>query len=297
MKHAGKPKATYNTPSPGSYNIVNPDKNKYKKASASAFGGNMSKMDRAKTGYLAEAHQFRAPGPGCYQTGSMMSRQASSKKLSSPNMKFGSSGRDDIEKVYMPNSKQTGSAKKTPGPGAYNVTSQNIISRGKSKSKAPQTSFGGNLARVKRSGVRPSTTLPQCGPGTYGCRDGLGTQASSMKRTAAVAKFGTADRTKSEVAVQPGYAGKSKAVQDNPGPGTYAATSAVGKQADAKKPTSYAYSFGSEKRTTFQSKKVPGPGAYNSAPGLGLQSNSKFRTTQKFVFGTSERGSMQNPVG
>jgi hypothetical protein len=182
------------------------------------------------------------------------------------------------------------------------VISQDSICRGaKGKVKAPGWQFGGNLAQMKRPPLSKSaSTLPQCGPGSYGANDGLGTQVASTKKTAAVAKFSTADRVKGQIAVSPGYAGVSTGVTDNPGPGTYDGTSAVGRQADAKKPSSYSYSFGTEKRDTLGTGKSaanPGPGAYAENPGQGSQPNSKYRTSQRALFGTAARTSPMNAVG
>ena len=128
----------------------------------------------------------------------------------------------------------------------------------------------------------------------------MGKQSSSLKKTSARCNFGTADRSKSEVTVQPGYAGKSKGVADNPGPGSYEHGSSVGRQPNAKKQSSYRFSFGNEtrdKRVALESSDIqqtPGPGSYTSAPALGQQTNSKYETTSKTLFGTSERPDLGN---
>jgi len=259
-------------------------------------------MDRPKTGYLAEPLTFRAPGPGNYAHDSMFSKQKSSLKQSSENFKFGSSARDDIVKIYTPGIPQEGTARKTPGPGAYTQQDHNKITRGTGKSKAPAWAFAGNLNQVARDGVSDSfSTLPQCGPGSYGAREAIGKQTSSTKKTAARANFGTADRYKSEVAISPGYQGRSKGGVENPGPGTYNAPSSLQKQSDASKESAFAFSFGTSTRDKDVLKeemaKVPGPGAYVSAPGCGVQANSRYRTSQRTLFGTSARGGLQNPVG
>jgi hypothetical protein len=180
---------------------------------------------------------------------------------------------------------------------------------------------------VVRDGVSDSfSTLPQCGPGSYGAREAIGKQTSSTKKTAARANFGTADRYKSETAMSPGYAGRSKGGVENPGPGTYNAPSSLQKQhgmfiayssqhcliltrcslhhpsfPDASKESAFAFSFGTSTRDKDVLKeemaKVPGPGAYVSAPGCGVQANSRYRTSQRTLFGTSARGGLQNPVG
>lgn len=264
----------------------------------------MAKMDRPSTGYLADAVRFKAPGPGNYHASSGVGKQTSSMKSSSANFKFGSSGRDDIAILYMPGLQQEGSSRQTPGPGSYSATNHNSISRKSGKKKAPASSFGGNLAKVKRGGLgNSSSTLPQCGPGAYGAAGSVGGQISSLRKTAPRANFGTADRAKSENAVQPGYAGKSKGVRDNPGPGSYSHYSSLSKQADAKKPSSYAFKFGTENRAKADAMRnrdvhsTPGPGAYTSAPGNGAQMNSQYRTSTRALFGTSTRGDMATPVG
>lgn len=264
----------------------------------------MAKMDRPSTGYLADAHRFKAPGPGKYDRSSGTGKQTDSMKSSSANFKFGSSKRDDIAILYMPGMQQEGSARQSPGPGTYTVTSHNKISRKGGKTHAPASSFGGNLAKVKRDGLgNTSSTLPQCGPGAYGANGSVGGQISSLKKTAPRANFGTADRQKSESAVQPGYAGKSKGVRDNPGPGSYSHYSSMSKQSDAKKPSSFAFKFGTENRAKADALRnrdvhsTPGPGAYSAPPPNGIQTNSRFKTSATALFGTSSRGSLSTPVG
>lgn len=264
----------------------------------------MAKMDRPSTGYLAEAHRFKAPGPGNYNSGGSLGKQTSSTKTSSAYMKFSVAPREQQALTYMPDLQQEGSSRLTPGPGTYAPISHNSISRKSGKKKAPVYSFGGNLAKVKREGLAGKTaTLAGCGPGSYGAKESVGSQVSSLKRTAPRANFGTADRTKSEVAVQPGYAGKSKGVADNPGPGSYSHNSSMSKQADAKKPSSFAFKFGTENRSKAEERanrdkfSTPGPGAYNDSPGAGFQVNSRHRTSQRTLFGTSNRGDLATPVG
>lgn len=264
----------------------------------------MAKMDRPSTGYLADAVRFKAPGPGNYDCKSGFRKQLASNKTSSANFKFGSSTRDDIAIIYTPGLQQEGSSRQTPGPGSYVATSHDKISKKGSKHKAPTFSFGGNLAKVKRGGLsNSSSTLPQCGPGAYGANGSVGGQISSLKKTAPRANFGTADRQKSESAVQPGYAGKSKGVRDNPGPGSYSHYSSMSKQSDAKKPSSYAFKFGTENRAKADALRnrdvhsTPGPGAYSAPPPNGIQTNSRFKTSSKALFGTAERGSMSTAVG
>jgi len=304
QKHVGKKTTKYSTPAPGNYSPSSPDSYKMKKCGSSSFGGPLAKMDRSKTGYLAESQRFKAPAPGQYNANSGFQKQVGSTKSSSANFKFGSSTRDDIHIVYTPGLSQEGSSRQTPGPGSYANTSHNKICRKAGKKTAPTYSFGGNLAKVKRGGVGSSTsTLPQCGPGSYGASPSVGGQVNSLKKTAARANFGTADRTRSEVAVQPGYAGKSKGVRDNPGPGAYSAMSSIGKQSDAKKPSSFNFKFGTEVRSKADALRnrdiysTPGPGAYQAAPGNGVQMNSRFASSSRTLFGTSERSSLSTPVG
>ena len=139
------------------------------------------------------AHRFTCfcflalQGPGNYQHDSMFAKQKSSLKQSSENFKFGSASRDDIVKVYTPGIPQEGTARKTPGPGAYTAQNHDKISRvGLSKTKAPAWAFAGQLNKVNRSpDLGTGCTLPQCGPGSYGAREAIGKQTSSTKKTAA----------------------------------------------------------------------------------------------------------------
>eukprot|EP00937_MAST-01D_sp_MAST-1D-sp2_P003264 g3264.t1 len=293
--------ARYATPAPGQYDAGDIAKvtTRFRSSQQPSFGGNMAKIDRPSTGYLAGSLRFRAPGPGNYNHDSALDKQPLSKRATAVRPKFAKAPRDDAAKVYMPGSKQVGSALKNPGPDAYaNVVTQDHISRGSKKKRAPATSFGGNLGQMKRPGLGYMTGTPkQCGPGTYSIGDGLGKQASSRKTTAPRAKFGTADRQKSQMALAPGYKAPASQARHNPGAGAYQHRSGLGLQSDAKKPSAAQYSFGKEARGAAPRNEVPGPGQYSNNPGMGAQVNSRFRTSNRTQFGTSERQSLATHVG
>ena len=300
--HKSRKAGAYSTPAPGAYDAVDIAKSttRFSRAPKSSFGGPLAKIDRPSTGYLAGSLRFRAPGPGNYDHDSSVDKQAESRRATAERTRFAKADRSAGQKVYMPGSKQLGSALHNPSPNAYEVSGgQDMISRGKKKNRAPATSFGGNLGKMKRPSMSLRTGAPpQCGPGTYTAKQaGIGTQVSSSKRTAPRAKFGTQDRVKGQMALAPGYKAPSTSGALNPGPGAYAHRSAVGVQSDAKKPSVARYSFGKEPRGVSRAGKVPGPGAYNSSATMGAQVNSRYRTGARTQFGTAPRASMANNVG
>ena len=285
--------ASFVNPAPGQYDATDPGTNttKFSDSTSSAFGGPMAKIDRPKTGYLREALTFKAPGPGNYDHESSIDKQVLSVKATSNRTRFAKAPREDATKVYMPGSNQVGTAIANPGPGAYtHVVTQDHISRGNTKHAAPKSSFGGNLGQMKRPALSNMISTPkQCGPGTYTAPGGLGKQPSSRAKTAPRANFGTADRVKSQVAMAPGYKGRSSQAAMNPGPGTYNSRSGLGLQADGKKPTAARYVFGKGSRGEKSRAFTPGPGAYTATPTMGMQPNSRFATSSRAKFGTARR--------
>jgi len=294
----------YCPPGAGANDAVDPTKYRETKQPAASFGGTMAAVDRTKTGYLQEAFQFRAPGPGTYEGISSMDKQGDSTKPTSSKHKFNKADRDDFPvKCYMPGMRQEGTARHVPGPGTYSPNSVDYEGRGSSKSRAPVYSFGGPLGKVRRCDgtglVHLTGTDAQCGPGAHNVETSMQTMASSTKATSARATFGTGNRDQAEVIVAPGYTGKSKETLNNPGPGTYVSARSMGYQASSVKKSSANFKFGTETRdrvTKMRTRDLlatPGPGNYKIAAGLGRQGNSKYRSTNRALFGTSAR----KPIG
>ena len=83
-------------PAPGHYDVGRKGDVKYPSPRASSFGGNLSKVDRSKTGLHGIAMKGRnLPGPNSYSVDA--SNQKIKTKSRAPTLKFGSSSRGECD--------------------------------------------------------------------------------------------------------------------------------------------------------------------------------------------------------
>ena len=83
-------------PAPGHYDVGRKGDVKYPSPRASSFGGNLSKVDRSKTGLHGIAMKGRnLPGPNSYSVDA--SNQKLKTKSRAPTLKFGSSSRGECD--------------------------------------------------------------------------------------------------------------------------------------------------------------------------------------------------------
>jgi hypothetical protein len=283
-----------NTPGPGSYETIDPGLLSGKNSpSLRSFAGRMCKVDRVATGYLADRAQGSA-GPGSYETSWAVGRQTSSKRPTAATPKFGSSSRDQLLKSTSQDQGMQqlfihraagGQRNCSPSPASYSPIDQNTVPRMGSNKKAPSYTF----TKSERQKRHCSSNI---GPGSYTSPVSLGKQVSSRRGNAGKTTFGKADRERSKVAVQPEISpAVLKAVQANPGPGTYdTATSSVGKQALGANATAARALFGTAERDELDKLEMrdthgtPGPGAHDFSSGLGFQANSRFKSSGRTAF-------------
>ena len=133
-----------------------------------------------------------------------------------------------------------------------------------------------------------------CGRGSRAMAD---SRPGTLRSTAAGRTTGGARRTDRKAfsgKLQPVYSrapdsGVWTAAVSRPGPGQYTAQSSVGRQADSRKASSTATSFGKAPRThTSLVSSVPGP-KYDVPSSVGKQACSKRPTAPSSSFGTSTR--------
>lgn len=192
-----------------------------RKHSFSSFGfGTSTRADQSKIFVSAEhakteTNFIDSPGPCAYRQDGSFGLQTSSRAHSSASYKMGTSDR-------FFHDRKTGKADAdlTPSPGTYRVERAVGKQASSMKPSYPHSSF------TKADRDRTSLALYQgklqrsaCwgrhspGPGLYGVPSTLGTQASSVKRSAPRAGFGTAGRFD--------YIDSALRERNTPGPGSY----------------------------------------------------------------------------
>jgi len=239
--------------------------------------------------------KMHRPGPGAYDSESMVGKQVSSIKPSSANYCFGSSTREATKLTYTckaeyldsdPNS--TIIVPNTPGPGTYE-----IIDAEKTKPTARKCQFGIKPEHVSGA-VRPQTS-DAVGPGRYenDAPSTLGKQMQSFKKTFPSFKVGTATREKVSLASNPGYNSglhNSKFVALVPAPGAYEQDFNPRCPPISNKKSSFATELGRGPRFARQNiPKTPGAGAYRNHSTFARQVRSTFKTSPAFGFGSSTR--------
>jgi len=138
----------------------------------------------------------------------------------------------------------------------------------------------------------------------YTVKSGLGKQHESFNLTAPEVKFGSVDRQVLGTSAMHQFSHDPclKVSGNYPGPGTYDASSSVGKQTYSVHPTSANFSFGTgtrdqlakvftskEHEDAFIGKSSPGPGTYDNHSSVGKQAVAKQRSSATPKFGTANR--------
>lgn len=212
----------------------------------------LSKADRFAYGYgKSEAR----PGPTHYHAGTNKlpgsvgaGKQADSSKPDAPYWRFGTSTRDDAQKVYNEIARPADYTPDSPGPAKYNLPA--AVGGGKQPDgrRGPDPPLWTLAARVR------ITDDSERSPGAiYPVARGIGKMADSRFRT------------------EPSWnlAGRARIPSEplSPGPGSHEALTAIGRQVDGHKASAPKRSFTKSDRwaqhDTEQAKHpVPGPGYY-----------------------------------
>jgi hypothetical protein len=279
------------SPPPGAYNLDMAESFKFHEVQPTGFGGNMDKIDRAKTGPAGDADRLKwVPGPDAYSIKAALNANNFSSQLPcQPSVKFSSASRDAAAKLYISPIDTGGidgniiqGTTSTPGPGAY---SEGIL---KSKlSQTPLFSFG-----VKTKNVHETTpaTGDTVGPGSYKLEGSVGRQTLSSMRSSTGASLGSGSRERAAQVASPGFSpivNRSK----TPGPGAYKLHPTMGRQvlSTADSAMRVSFSNGGERVSPMgPGKGNPGPGEYDWKSSMGNQFNSKFKNQQCFQFGKSQ---------
>jgi hypothetical protein len=276
------------SPPPGAYDLDRAEAFKFHEVQPTGFGGNMDKIDRAKTGPAGDADRLKwVPGPDAYSIKAALNANTFSSQLPcQPNVKFSKSSRDAASKLYISPIDTGGidgnivqGSTNTPGPGAY---SEGIL---KSKlSQTPLFSFGVKTKNIHE--VQPSTG-DVVGPGSYKLEGSVGRQTLSNMRSSMAASLGSGSRERAAQVASPGFSpivNRSK----SPGPGAYKLHPTMGKQVLSTSDSAMRVSFssGGERQAMGSGPKGnPGPGEYDWKSSMGRQFNSRFKNQQCFQFG------------
>lgn len=276
------------SPPPGAYNLDKAEMFKFNEVQPTGFGGNMDKIDRAKTGPAGDADRLKwVPGPDAYSIKAANNANNFSSRLPcQPRVKFSHASRDAAAKLYISPIDTGGidgniiqGATNTPGPGSY--------SEGIQKSKLSQTplfSFGVKTKNIHE--VSPSTG-DIVGPGSYKLDGSIGRQTLSNMKSSMAASLGSGSRERAAQVASPGFSpivNRSK----TPGPGAYKLHPTMGRQvlSTADSAMRVCFSSGGERQALVSGPKGnPGPGEYDWKSSMGQQYNSKFKNQQCFQFG------------
>jgi len=222
----------------------------------------------------------------------MFGSQSLSRRRSAPIYGFGTSVRDQYQKVFMSqeHEKLKGGNINSPGPAVYSLHSALGKQLDGRKGSAPTWMFG----TTERFAA--NRRMPTPGPGTYTSRSAFGTQATSRQESQPIYGFGTSNRVHVAKCFISEEHNRTRYGLSSPGPSVYKLKDGVGKQDDSKKASAPAWVFGSTKRFQYDHVKraatSPGPGAYSSNDAVGLQVSSTMASAPMAGFGTSERHHM-----
>eukprot|EP00798_Chlamydomonas_sp_ICE-L_P007904 gene7904-1116_t len=205
------------------------------------------------------------PGPGMYKKTSAFGSQAMSSKTSFPNYRFGTSDRDQADKVYLSNAHVRGNKGMAGAdPGTYNPPEAFGSQALSGKRNGPSFSQG-KVDRLKNDYEKMSASLPPVG--RYETWGTFGKMALSTAQTMPAASFGKASRSGEENR----FLSPNHAVKTNMGtfsPGNYdhqneSSLSSVGRQGLSQRSNSPMTKFSRAPKRVFQTANTPGPGAYD----------------------------------
>lgn len=221
-----------------------------------------------------------------------MGNQVASKKVSAPAYGFGSSTRQQANKVYMSaEHSRLSSSGNSPGPSAYSLRSAVGTQADARKVSAPTWQFG---SAERFTYEKKSTANP--GPGQYTERSAFGGQVSSAKETQPIYGFGSSERHHVANCFVSEEHNKSRHGKDSPGPMVYKLKGAFNKQDVSRQKNAPTWVFGSTNRFKYDHVKraasSPGPGAYSLSQAVGAQVSSTKQSAPCPGFGTSDRDHM-----
>lgn len=226
-------------------------------------------------------------------TKSMLGTQVSSKKTSAPAYGFGSSSRQQANKVFVSSEHaRLASHGAPPGPSAYSLRGAVAGQPDSRKTSAPNWAFG---TAERFTYEKKNTANP--GPGAYASQGAFGGQVNSGQSTNPIYGFGSSERKHVVNLFVSEEHNKSRHGKESPGPQVYKLKGAFNKQDASKNRTAAQWVFGSQERFQYDHVKramtSPGPGAYSQSQAVGSQVSSTRPSSYSFGFGTSDRGHME----
>ncbi|GIL43142.1 hypothetical protein Vafri_973 [Volvox africanus] len=206
------------------------------------------------------------PGPGVYQAVvHAIGEQPTSPNRSPSRVRFGSSTRDQAQKLFL-SSRHIEQQRGTMGspPGSYDLPGalgQQVTS---SKTSSPSFSLP-RTDRLKDRYEALSKTMPAAGQ--YETWNSIGKQTLSLSRTMPAYGFGSSDRDKESARFLTSQ--HAKALRGSFSPNNYDRQqpnniTSFGKQSLSVRTNLPAYGFGSQPRMVFKTSQTPGPGTYEN---------------------------------
>ena len=175
---------------------------------------------------------------------------------------FGSSTREDREKVFVSHEHAALAcdSSRSPGP-IYNHLPAIGPQPTGTFSSAPTWVFGSS---EQRPSAENKSLLENPAPGKYDMERSIGVQHESKKETQPRYGFGTGTREHREKVFVSHEHSKTEGSRDAPGPGQYPMPALTGKPVKAGlQKSGAAWGFGSSKRfSDFEKERAPGPGYY-----------------------------------
>ena len=231
-----------------------------------------------------------------FGTRSTFGAQPLSRRRTSPQYGFGSSSREDQEKVFITQEHaelNTGGPARSPGPATYLMRAAVGPQVNGQLKSAPLWGFGtAERFKAERGGI---TSNP--GPGQYALNPSIGPQPTGSMPSLPKWGFGSSTREHAaKVFVSPAHSLLADADRRSPGPAVYKMRNSVGPQVNARIKSQPSWVFGSDDRFNYNDVKrsaaLPGPGSYPLRPAIGPQPIGIMPSAPMAGFGTSTREHM-----
>ena len=214
-----------------------------------------------KKGNKADRKGMMKPGPGAYKMPFSIAAQIVSTKKSAATPSFGSSTRDNQQKLFLTTDhEKIHYGRHSPGPSIYQATSCFGIQQNARNRSSPMWRMS-KSSRFEYDYEKRASKLP--GAGQYVAGSSVGKMVVSQKKTMPKFSFGRGTRDAKAKLFTSADHEKSQYGKHSPGPTTSVTDSSMGRQILSRRSSHNAWSFGSAVRKTFKESEVPGPGAYD----------------------------------
>ncbi|MCO5589260.1 hypothetical protein L7F22_043226 [Adiantum nelumboides] len=278
--------------------LSSPDTSLYDAYSATTggFGDYNSSMGATRNTSSIASSERRRPllslliprSPTSKQVRSMFGPQPLSHRATEPAVRFGSSDRVKMDKLYY-NSELSKCRIGLYGPGPLYDLKSTLGKQFVSKNESSPTIRFGSANRFVRHRYGEGTP----GPGTYNSSSSFGPQVLSYQQSPWFADFSKATRDQQNKRYLSSEFDKNKYGTQSPGPCVCDLRSSLGTQTTAPNKTAPKIAFGGEKRFRYgawsQRNMSPGAGQYKTIASVGKQPESKRNNCPSFTFSHSDR--------